>query len=139
MPGNAASASEPAVEEAAPGFGAGLRQDLPHEGDGSVLTEDLLEELEERLESITASGSRNSAASLRRVAEIVEWLDGEEAARPWWLHAAAAGDEISIAVVRLDEANSGETHGDRPDLGEMIEEVTDRNTVLLSGRRLPRG
>lgn len=37
---------------------------------------------------------------LRRVAELVELLDGEQAARTWWLRAANAGDRLAAMTCR---------------------------------------
>ncbi|WP_331742819.1 hypothetical protein OG239_42485 (plasmid) [Streptomyces sp. NBC_00868] len=36
---------------------------------------------------------------LRRIAELVELLDGEQAALPWWQRAAEEGDELAIMTV----------------------------------------
>lgn len=50
----------------------------------------------------------------RRIAEIIEVIDSEEAAFAWWLHAAKAGDVVAVAIVDelgLDPNNPEELPG----------------------------
>lgn len=47
-----------------------------------------------------------TGAGLRRIAELVEFLDQPEAAFMWWERAARAGDDLSIMM--LNEIPEGE-------------------------------
>jgi hypothetical protein len=40
-----------------------------------------------------------TARQLRRIAELTELLDGDEAAMPWWHRAAQAGDDLAAATL----------------------------------------
>ena len=40
-----------------------------------------------------------TARQLRRVAELTELLDGEDASLPWWRRAARAGDDLAAATL----------------------------------------
>lgn len=71
------------------------------------------EELLDELSEITRDDPVLEGARLRRIAEIVELLDGEEAAYAWWRHAAQAGDEVAVAVVEELHAEQ-ELSGERP-------------------------
>ncbi|MEW1861787.1 hypothetical protein AB0399_15675 [Streptomyces sp. NPDC088194] len=56
------------------------------------------EELLDELQALLPATTREDGGRLRRIAEIVEVLDGEEAAQAWWCHAAWAGDEVAVAI-----------------------------------------
>ncbi|MER7788342.1 hypothetical protein [Streptomyces sp. NPDC097640] len=71
------------------------------------------EELLDELREITRNHEGKDGAGLRRIAEIVELLDGEEAAYAWWRHAAQAGDEVAVAVVE-ELHTEQELSGERP-------------------------
>ncbi|MEV5787577.1 hypothetical protein AB0L42_42500 [Streptomyces sp. NPDC052287] len=58
------------------------------------------EELLDELRGLVPAAARDKEGSvLRRIAEVVEQVDDEEAAYVWWLHAARAGDEVAVAIV----------------------------------------
>ena len=93
--------------------------------------EELLDELQE---IASAAAWKEDGSRLRRVAEIVELLDGEEAAYAWWRHAAQAGDEVAVAVVEdlhLTEAEAqggpAETQGERPSVLPTIDSLLLRS------------
>ncbi|NUS86111.1 MAG: hypothetical protein HOY75_26160 [Streptomyces sp.] len=83
--------------------------------------EELLDELDE-LQEITRDDPGLEGARLRRIAEIVELLDGEEAAYAWWRHAAQAGDEVAVAVVAELHAEQ-ELSGERPSVFPLIDSL----------------
>ncbi|MGY0057450.1 hypothetical protein ACWY4P_12935 [Streptomyces sp. LZ34] len=76
-------------------------------------------ELLDELQEITRDDPGMEGARLRRIAEIVELLDGEEAAYAWWRHAAQAGDEVAVAVVEELHAEQ-ELSGERPSVFPLI-------------------
>jgi hypothetical protein len=62
--------------------------------------EDLLEELRTLLSAASVEKDQEKEGGVyRRIAEIVEQVDDENAAFVWWLHAAHAGDEVAVAIV----------------------------------------
>ncbi|MES4902871.1 MULTISPECIES: hypothetical protein [unclassified Streptomyces] len=77
------------------------------------------EELLDELRQITRNRDGKDGAGLRRIAEIVELLDGEEAAYAWWRHAARAGDEVAVAVVEELHAEQ-DLSGERPSVFPLI-------------------
>jgi hypothetical protein len=59
-----------------------------------------LAELRERTESNEGGDEYLAEPELiRRIAELVELLEGEPAALPWWHRAALAGDPLAAAVI----------------------------------------
>ncbi|WP_329332681.1 hypothetical protein OG252_51955 [Streptomyces sp. NBC_01352] len=61
--------------------------------------QDLWDELRGVLLAVTSEKDQEKGGLYRRIAEIVEQVDDEEAAYVWWLHAAQAGDEVAVAIV----------------------------------------
>jgi hypothetical protein len=88
--------------------------------------EELLDELQE---IASAAAWKEDGSRLRRIAEIVELLDGEEAAYAWWRHAAQAGDEVAVAVV--EDLHLTETQGERPSALPTIDSLC--SALLASG------
>ncbi|MFD5512136.1 hypothetical protein ACFWIB_30815 [Streptomyces sp. NPDC127051] len=64
----------------------------------------------------------------RRIAEIIEVIDEEEAAHAWWLHAAEAGDEVAVATV--EHLPRHRNHEERPSALQLIEVLSRRLYML---------
>ncbi|MBL1100741.1 hypothetical protein [Streptomyces coffeae] len=104
------AASPPASAIGADRFAVGPGQAVSEDGAVQESREGLLDELREI--SRDSDGGKDGSR-LRRIAEIVELLDGEEAACAWWRHAAQAGDAVALAVVE-DIAIEQHHPGERP-------------------------
>lgn len=76
---------------------AGAEEDVQEGCFIQATREELLDELGGLLPA--ASTEKKKGGVYRRIAEIVEQVDDEEAAHVWWLHAAKAGDEVAVAIV----------------------------------------
>lgn len=71
----------------------------------------LIEERAGELESLRAV-EEPTPAQLRRIAELMEIVQGEGAAFPWWVRAAAAGDQDAADYLMiLIEENEGQGDG----------------------------
>ncbi|MEU9792159.1 hypothetical protein AB0E27_16315 [Streptomyces sparsogenes] len=109
----------------ATGTGRGAAGPRRAESEEDLVQEDAIppgpgrEELLDELKEITRDDPGMEGARLRRIAEIVELLDGEEAACAWWRHAARAGDEVAVAVVEELHAEQ-KFPGERPSVFPLI-------------------
>ncbi|MFE6848185.1 hypothetical protein [Streptomyces sp. NPDC057686] len=110
-------------------YGAGPWHD-GEEGDGQEPgnppdREELLDELHGL---IRVARDEEIGGVYRRIAEIIEVIDEEEAARAWWLHAAEAGDEVAVAnVEHLPQHRNDE---ERPSALQLIEVLSQRLRTL---------
>ena len=57
-----------------------------------------LAEVQQQIDERGDEQDDDMSARLRRVAELVELLEGEEAALPWWNRAAQAGDHLAAQI-----------------------------------------
>jgi hypothetical protein len=101
------------AKEAGPA-GAGPRQNDSDEDEvQEAFTPPTRGELLDELHGLVPAAEREDGSATRRIAEIIEVIDGEDAACVWWLHAAQAGDEVALAIVEdLDLNNT--YNGERP-------------------------
>lgn len=98
-----ASACEAAVPQGNPSRGGllaapargGRDRSVRHEPPLAVFEAELAELLDRETREGGASSTNPPAHQLRRIAELVELLIGEEAAHSWWLRAADAGDLLA--------------------------------------------
>uniref|UniRef100_UPI003F494283 hypothetical protein n=1 Tax=Streptosporangium sp. CA-256172 TaxID=3240076 RepID=UPI003F494283 len=67
---------------------------------------------------------KGGTSELRRIAELVELLEGEQAAIEWWYRAAHAGDPLAALTVQDLEKNQGE--------GRSSSEVESCQTDVVS-------
>lgn len=79
--------------------GIGYRQAVVAEEVVQEVSQGLLDELRGTLLAVTTEKDQEKGGVYRRIAEIVEQVDDEEAAYVWWLHAAQAGDEVAVEIV----------------------------------------
>ncbi|MET7937627.1 hypothetical protein [Streptomyces sp. NPDC005322] len=83
------------------------------------------EELLDELREISRNIGGKDGNRLRRIAEIVELLDDEEAAYVWWRHAAEAGDPVAVAVV--EELHPEQHHpGERPSVVPLLDSIVPK-------------
>ncbi|MGW6857831.1 hypothetical protein [Streptomyces xanthophaeus] len=110
-------------------YGAGPWHD-GDEGDGREPSDppDREELLDELHGLICVARDEEIGGVYRRIAEILELVDGEEAAQAWWLHAAQAGDEVAVATVEhLPPLRTAE---ERPSALQLIENLSQRIDML---------
>lgn len=92
---------------------AGAEEDFQ---EAAPTREDLLEELRVILPAV--AGMKGGV--LRRIAEIVEQVDDEQAAYVWWLHAAQAGDDVAVEIVDELELDLA---AERPSVLQGIQQI----------------
>ncbi|MGW7436476.1 hypothetical protein [Streptomyces sp. NPDC054849] len=90
--------------------------------------EELLDELHGL---IRVAEGEETGGVYRRIAEIIEVVDEEEAAHAWWLHAAQAGDEVAVAKVVDLSLNEFE---ERPSALQRVESLSQRMHLLEQPR-----
>lgn len=84
------------------------------EAQGSLIPPTREELMDELHGLICVAEEAEEGGVYRRIAEIIEVIDSEEAAFAWWLHAAKAGDVVAVAIVDelgLDPNNPEELPG----------------------------
>ncbi|MFE5519901.1 hypothetical protein ACFQ9Q_19575 [Streptomyces virginiae] len=100
------------------------------EGDGRGPSDppDREELLDELHGLICVARNEEIGGVYRRIAEIIEVIDEEEAAHAWWLHAAEAGDEVAVATV--EHLPQHREHEERPSALQLIEVLSQRLYTL---------
>ncbi|MEU6495740.1 hypothetical protein [Streptomyces sp. NPDC046984] len=104
---------------------AGAEEDVQDTWIPAPTGEDLLDELRGLNTAALTGTEEEKGAVYRRIAEIVEQVDDEEAAYGWWLHAAQAGDEVAVAIV--DEL-ALDLSAERPSVLQSTDQLQNRVT-----------